>query len=455
MKVSADSIYSRIRSIPSVKFECDSQMTSFGGLIIFQPLLERLNLWHRLAQCCAHLPNTSLYSQALCLRLLVVHLLLGFRRLRDLDFYRGDPMVLRLLGLKQMPSVPTVSRLLSNFDHHSAEQLRGCVRDLVLERIAQQGLRSLTLDFDGSVFSTKRHAEGTAVGFNKQKKGARSYYPLFCTVAQTGQVLDVLHRSGNVHDSNGAIEFITDCIQRVRARLQQVRLELRMDSAFFSDTLIRTLEALGVTYTISVPFERFVELKKTIEARRKWHTVSGRNDCAAFEQRWKPKSWQRKARFIFIRTLERRQDKEPVQLDLFRPVESGYSYKVIITNKSHRIGRVTAFHEGRGNQENIFGDMKQDVQMAYIPCRKRCANEIWLLGAMLVHNLGRELQLAAEPESRPATMKSTARWVFESLHTLRRTIIQRAARLTRPQGKWTLTLPDIPALRSAILRFNP
>jgi hypothetical protein len=35
------------------------------------------------------------------------------------------------------------------------------------------------------VQSTKRHAEGTAVGFNKEKKGARSYYPLFCTVAAT------------------------------------------------------------------------------------------------------------------------------------------------------------------------------------------------------------------------------------------------------------------------------
>ena len=69
---------------------------------------------------------------------------------------------------------------------------------------------TVTLDFDGSVLSTNRHAEGAAVGFNKAKKGARSYYPLFGTVAQTGQVLDLLHRSGNVHDSNGALGFITE-----------------------------------------------------------------------------------------------------------------------------------------------------------------------------------------------------------------------------------------------------
>ncbi len=50
---------------------------------------------------------------------------------------------------------------------------------MVLDRLASLSLPRITLDFDGSVQSTKRRAEGTAVGFNKKKKGARSYYPLF------------------------------------------------------------------------------------------------------------------------------------------------------------------------------------------------------------------------------------------------------------------------------------
>jgi hypothetical protein len=454
VKIPASSIYTRARSIPSVKFEADSRMTSFGGLVVFQPLFERLGLWQRLASCCDHLHEGSLYSHALCLRLLVVHLLLGFRRLRDIEYYQNDPMVLRVLGLKRMPSVPTASRLLAGFDMRSVSALRGCVRDIVLDRLAALRLRSLTLDFDGSVLSTKRHAEGTAVGFNKHKKGARSYYPLFCTIAQTGQALDVLHRSGNVHDSNGSLEFIEQCVARVRERLPGVLIELRMDSAFFSDATVRRLEQLRVSYTISVPFERFTELKTKIEGRRKWDVIPGRAESGYFEERWKPASWARKARFIFIRSLERKQDKEPVQLDLFRPMSSEYQYKAIITNRGHGAGRVAAFHEGRGYQENIFGDLKNDVQMAYIPCRRRCANEVWLLGALLTHNLGRELQLSKQPQEQPNTMKRTVKWVFESLDTLRRNVIQRAARLTRPQGRWTLTLPDIPALRAEVLRYT-
>jgi hypothetical protein len=75
--------------------------------------------------------------------------------------------------------------MLAKIDPQAVENLRRFSRDLVLERLLAESLARVTLDFDGSVLSTSRHAEGTAVGFNKKKKGARSYYPLFCTVAQS------------------------------------------------------------------------------------------------------------------------------------------------------------------------------------------------------------------------------------------------------------------------------
>ena len=151
--------------------------------------------------------------------LLVVHLIIGHRRLRDLDYYRDDELVKRVLGLKRLPDVSTVSRSLSSADERSVGNVRAESTTVVRERLVVEGLASVTLDFDGSVLSTGRHAEGTAVGFNKTKKGARSYYPLFCTVAQTDQVLDVHHRPGNVHDSNGADAFIERCVRTVRGSL--------------------------------------------------------------------------------------------------------------------------------------------------------------------------------------------------------------------------------------------
>ena len=56
--------------------------------------------------------------------LLIVHLLLGFRRLRDVDYYRDDPVVLRLLGLRRLPDVATLSRALAKMGHSSIAKVR-------------------------------------------------------------------------------------------------------------------------------------------------------------------------------------------------------------------------------------------------------------------------------------------------------------------------------------------
>ena len=150
-------------------------------------------------------------------------------------------------------------------------------------------LPRITLDFDGSVQSTTRRAQGTAVGYNRKKKGARSYYPLFCTVAQTGQVLDFHHRPGNVHDSRGAREFILKCVALARQHCPHTVIEIRMDSAFFSDEIVHELHAMDVEFSISVPFERLPALKQKVEARRRWKSCGG--GMSSFELQWKPEKW--------------------------------------------------------------------------------------------------------------------------------------------------------------------
>jgi len=425
-------------------------MTSFGGLVVFQSLFATLGIYDRLRDCCRHLKG-GFYRHDIALRCLIIHMLLGFRRLREMDHYREDPMVVRAAGLRRLPSVPTLSRLLASMDDRAVEKLGAQNERLVLGRLTTEGPRTVTLDFDGTVLSTTRHAEGTAVGFNKKKKGARSYYPLMCMVAQVGQVLDSLHRPGNVHDSAGSIQFVSACVAKVRAELPCSRVEARLDSAFFSDSMVRTLGELGVEYSISVPFERFPKLKAMIEGRKRWRPVPGSDGrMEYFEARWKPRSWRRLGRFLFIRTRVRRQSKEPVQLDLFRPIEEGYDHKVIITNKHVAAGKVCRFHEGRGYQEKIYAELKDQTNADYVACRRLNANKTWLSCAILTHNLARELQMRADPPSRGLTAGRTVQWVFQGLATIRRTVLQRAGRLTRPQGKLTITLPDIAAFKTSL-----
>src|SRR5829696_6371689 len=259
MKLSRRQVERKSRCLPQIRFE-DQQLTSFSGLILFQALFARLDLRARLQQCFDQIRPSRAYGYATVVLSLVVHILLGYRNLRDSRFYNDDPIVLRVLQLRRLPHVATVSRVLAQITATMFDQLRQLLRSLVLQRLQCLAPRRITLDFDGSVLGTNRWAEGTAVGFNRKKKGQRSYYPLFCTVAQTGQVFDFLFRSGNVHDSNGAETFVQACVELVQEALPGIQVEVRMDSAFFSDALVRRLEQLGVEFTLSVPFERFVAL---------------------------------------------------------------------------------------------------------------------------------------------------------------------------------------------------
>jgi len=450
MKHSRAETHRKTHKIPAIRFE-DQNLTSFSGLVVFQRLFARLNLKERLGTCFSHLPASPIFGYHVIVLLLVVHLLLGYRELRDGRYYRDDPLVKRLLGLHRPPDVATVSRALGSADPKSVEKLRELCRQLVLERLTLLGPRRLTLDFDGSVQSTCRRAEGTAVGFNKKKKGARSYYPLFCTLAQTGQVFDLLHRSGNVHDSNGATAFIIDCIHRIRTAVPAITIEARMDAAFFSQEIVGLLEAAGVDFTLSVPFERFTELKAMIERRRRWRRFNP--VLSFFDTPWKPKSWENRYRFLFIRERVTRQHKGPLQLDLFIPHELGYDFKVIVTNKRARMKKVLAFHNGRGAQEGIFAELKSQCQMDYVPVRTRVGNQIFLFSAVLAHNVTRELQMAAYPPNRGTTEKRTPLWIFQQLNTLRRHLIQRAGRLTRPQGALTLTMNGNVAVKHELLHY--
>lgn len=202
--------------------------------------------------------------------LLVVHIVLGFRRLRGLDYYCDDPLVARVCGVRKLPDVATVSRTLTSFDDESVENLGSLIREMVVERLKKTKMKKLTVDFDGSVQSTGGHAEGTAVGFNKKKKGARSYYPLFATVAQVSQFYGRHHRPGNVHDSNGAADFIAGTLYRLAKELPGVQLESRIDSAFYDKNIFHVLDGLDSKFTCSLPFERFPKFKSIIEARRRW-----------------------------------------------------------------------------------------------------------------------------------------------------------------------------------------
>lgn len=117
MKHSKASIHSKVHKILIPQFE-DQQLTSFAGLVIFQVLFKRIDLKNQLRRCFKH-QRSRQFGFAHVVFILIVHLLLGFRRLRDIEYYSDDPIVKRVVGMDILPSVSAMSRHLSEVDDDS------------------------------------------------------------------------------------------------------------------------------------------------------------------------------------------------------------------------------------------------------------------------------------------------------------------------------------------------
>ncbi len=165
-KISKSAVHWKARVLPEIRFE-DQQLSSFAGLVVFQPLFERLGLKSRLRGCFGHLKVSPIFGHASIVMLLIVHLLIGYRRLSDLRCYQDDPMVKRTLGLKRLPDVATVSRTLDGMDKTAVKEPRTLSRALVRERLKKHAPARVTLDFDGSVIGTARSSSPGSMEFAK------------------------------------------------------------------------------------------------------------------------------------------------------------------------------------------------------------------------------------------------------------------------------------------------
>jgi hypothetical protein len=136
---------------------------------------------------------------------------------RDLDV--GDVLQVQM-AVESEPSVRGADR-----SSHSTGTL-------ATEALARLDLPRVTIDVDGSVIRTGATVGWAFRGFNSNHRKDPSYYPLLAYVAQTGHILRLKNRPGNVHDSKQAVPFLREVIDDLRRQLgRRVALEFRMDAA--------------------------------------------------------------------------------------------------------------------------------------------------------------------------------------------------------------------------------
>ncbi len=309
--------------------------------------------------------------------------------------------------------------------------------ELVALAVRPLKLGRLTVDADGTVVCTGLQVERAFRGYNPHHRKDRSDYPITAHLAQTGHLLRVQNRSGNVHDGKAGLPFLRDLGAQIRHQFGRVLLEMRLDGAFFRAEIIAWLERRA-RYAIKVPFYQWIGLKPLILERRRWTRVA--SQVQGFDTTLWLEPWQRFVRVAIYRKRVQHQSPKNYQLDLFDPDDGHWEYSAITTNHPLGLRALWHFMAGRGAHEKTLAELKHGYAFDTVPTRSYAANSTGQILSTLAHNLITRFQLAVGAPRRRRSLKRTALYVLKSIHTLRYELLGRAGIVPYPQGRPTLTL---------------
>ena len=419
----------------------DVQLTSYAGLELFHRYLRQMQFNAMVRTAFAGAPVLGDFGVVAMVRLLMVLLVVGGRRLEHVGYLAADPLVRRFCGLQVLPTARTVSRWLTQFTMSTVERFQRLNAAVVAHMIPGLRLRTLTVDVDGVVVSTGLQVERAFRGFNPHHRKVPSYYPILAHLAETTHVLRVKNRSGNVHDGKASLEFLCALWRQLTATTGlggQVRF--RMDGAFFRQDVLTWLRARGVGYAIKVPFYRWLDLQPYIRAAPTWVRVAP--DLSGFQVPAARTPWGGPVCVTIYRKRVAHRTAKNFQLDLFDPNDGHYEYSAVTSNLDFTVANLWYFMAGRGNQEKTIAQLKGGLAFHTVPTMAYAANSAWQPLVVLTHNLLTNFQLVGGAERRRRTRKHTTLPLLQTIQTLRFVLFDRAAALVRPGGTPTLRLAN-------------
>jgi hypothetical protein len=426
----------------NLKFEFTKQeLSSYSGLEVFRRYFQVIGLHFRIRRAFRAHHLSGDYGITDCILVFFALWLTGGKRLRHVSFIADDPLVKRLCGLLKIPSDRTLSRWLGQYTLASLEVLAQLNSEIVRDQIRKLGLPRITLDFDGTVLTAGHQVKWAFRGYNPHKRYAPSYYPLLCHVAQTGHFLHSKNRPGNVHDSKGALGVIRDCVAQAKTIAPGLRVEVRLDAAFFHRDIITWLDRNGVEYAVKVPMWKWIGIKEKINQAGYWYhhgeSLSSRRFSLFL------RTWGREVSFTVVRhkVSDKKDGKKFVQLDLFTPDDGIYEYSVIQTNKTMRPDHLWDFYNGRSAMEHQIAEIKNEFAFDSIPTKEYQANSAYQQISLLAYNLVRNFQIdTGLAETRAKTSSRTNLFTFDSLKTLRFEFIAVAGRVVNCSGRLILKM---------------
>lgn len=286
----------------------------------------------------------------------------GASRYIHCDWLRQDQTLAAIFGYEALPSQSTYSRFFGKFS-----QARNTAVFPELQRwfFDQINIGAVTVDFDSTVITREGNQEGSAKGYNPNRRGRNSHHPLMAFVSQTRMVANAWLRPGNTAASSNCVEFMRETFA---VALASVKVGLvRADSGFYTDAILSELEDRSLNYIIAARV--YANFKHKIYSMKDWVEVCP--GIAVKEWQHQPANPKAKTRrHIVVRKQVSRRPEAGGKL-LFEDLPD-YRYSLYVTNLDLPLDQVWNIYNGRADCENRIKELKQDFGLDAF-----CLQDFW------------------------------------------------------------------------------
>jgi DDE family transposase len=331
--------------------------------------------------------------------------------LDDIELRRNDVVFLDALGADRIPDPTTAGDFCRRFTPDDVEILQDVfdqTRVQVWKAQPPEFFDEAILDVDGTLVATAaRCKQGVDIAYN----GTWGYHPSIISLANTGEVLSIVNRSGNRPSHEGAAEQLDLAILLCRqAGFRRIRL--RGDTDFTQTTQLDAWDAESVTFLFGIdampdlkaqaedlpatawsplqrppqyqakgpPRKRPEKLKDQIVRQREFETWTRIAEDVA-ELAYRPAACHRTYRLLVVRQTIA---VEKGQTRLFDEVR----YLFYLTNDRTGTPRALVLEaNGRCHQENLIAQLKSGTDALRAAVDSPVSNWAYMVMTALAWNL--------------------------------------------------------------------
>ena len=332
------------------------------------------------------------------------NLLCGGKRMEHIEHRRNDEVYMDAIGAQRIPDPTTEGDFCRRFETvEQIETLMDAINEARLNVWRQQPeefFREATIDADGTLAETTGECkEGMDIAYN----GTWGYHPLVISLANTGEPLYLVNRSGNRPSSEGAADYFDRAVTLCR-RAGFKKIRLRGDTDFTQTKHLDRWDRDGVRFVFGIaampnlekiaenlpekafsllvrppkykvktkPRQRPENVKERIVREREFENQILQKEEVA-EVEYSPTACKRTYRLIILRKtilVEKGQRK------LFEmPV-----YFFYLTNDRKKpAAKIVREANGRCNQENLIAQLKNGVKAIVMPVDNLMSNWAYMV----------------------------------------------------------------------------